>query len=66
MATRLAQGPTAAYALIKQSLRFAADSSLVDALAREDELQTQAGGTRDHAAAVHAFLAKQPPVFEGR
>jgi 2-(1,2-epoxy-1,2-dihydrophenyl)acetyl-CoA isomerase len=66
MASRLAQGPTAAYALIKQSLRFAAGSSLIDALAREDELQTRAGSTHDHPAAVRAFLAKQPPAFEGR
>ena len=66
LATRLAAGPTAAYACIKESLAFAASSSLVEALEKEDELQTRAGGTADHAGAVRSFLAKQPPVFEGR
>ena len=66
LAERLAQGPTAAYGLIKQSLRFAAGSTLVDALAQEDVLQTRAGGTADHAAAVRSFLAKQQAVFSGR
>ena len=66
LATRLAQGPTAAYALIKQSLRYAADSTLVDALAQEDVLQGRAGSTADHGAAVRSFLAKEPAVFTGR
>jgi 2-(1,2-epoxy-1,2-dihydrophenyl)acetyl-CoA isomerase len=66
LATRLAAGPTAAYACIKESLSFAASSSLVEALAKEDELQTRAGATADHTGAVRSFLAKQPPVFEGR
>jgi 2-(1,2-epoxy-1,2-dihydrophenyl)acetyl-CoA isomerase len=66
LAGRLAAGPTAAYACLKESVRFAADSTLLEALAKEDELQTRAGQTADHAAAVRAFLAKTPPVFEGR
>ena len=66
LAERLAAGPTAAYGLIKESLRFGADASLVETLAKEDELQTRAGSTADHARAVQSFLAKQPPVFEGR
>ncbi len=66
LAVRLAAGPTAAYACIKSSLSAGATSSLVEALAKEDELQTRAGATADHAAAVESFLAKQPPVFAGR
>jgi 2-(1,2-epoxy-1,2-dihydrophenyl)acetyl-CoA isomerase len=66
LAARLAAGPTAAYACIKESLAYAADASLVEALAKEDELQTRAGATADHAAAVQSFLAKTPPVFTGR
>ena len=66
LAQKLAAGPTAAYACIKQSVAFAADSTLVDALAKEDELQTRAGHTTDHHNAVRSFLAKEPPVFEGR
>ena len=66
LAVRLAAGPTAAYACIKQSLAFGADRTFVEALAKEDELQTRAGKTADHHAAVRSFLAKQPPVFAGR
>lgn len=66
LATRLAAGPTAAYACVKESLDAAADSTLTEALAKEDELQTRAGFTADHRSAVEAFLAKQPPVFSGR
>ena len=66
LADRLAAGPTAAYACIKASLRTAADSTLVEALAEEDRLQTLAGRTQDHAAAVRSFLAKEPAVFSGR
>ena len=66
LAVRLAAGPTAAYALVKQSVRYAASSTLVEALAEEERLQALAGRTADHAAAVSSFLAKQPPVFSGR
>lgn len=66
LAQRLAAGPTAAYAAVKESVAFGSDSSLVAALAKEDELQTRAGATADHRIAVEAFLAKQPPVFTGR
>ncbi len=66
LARKLAAGPTAAYACIKSSVRYAGDSTLVEALAKEDEQQTIAGRTSDHAAAVTAFLSKTPPVFEGR
>lgn len=66
LAQRLAQGPTTAYACVKASLRFAADSTLVEALAEEDRQQTLAGRTQDHAAAVRSFLAKEPAVFTGR
>ena len=66
LATRLAAGPTVAFGLVKASLGYAADHTLVEALAKEDELQTRAGATSDHAAAVRSFLAKQPPQFAGR
>ncbi len=66
LATRLAAGPTAAYACLKDSLAYAATSTFVQALAREDEVQTRAGATQDHRDAVRSFLAKQPPVFTGR
>jgi 2-(1,2-epoxy-1,2-dihydrophenyl)acetyl-CoA isomerase len=66
LAVRLAAGPTAAYACIKESVRYAATASLVDALAKEDELQSRAGDTEDHQRAVRSFLAKEVPVFSGR
>jgi 2-(1,2-epoxy-1,2-dihydrophenyl)acetyl-CoA isomerase len=66
LAQRLAAGPTAAFACIKESLSFGSRATFDEALAKEDELQTRAGATEDHRAAVRSFLAKQPPVFSGR
>jgi 2-(1,2-epoxy-1,2-dihydrophenyl)acetyl-CoA isomerase len=66
LAARLAAGPTAAYAAIKESLSFAATATLEDALAKEGELQERCGRTDDHRNATAAFVAKQKPVFTGR
>lgn len=66
LAARLAAGPTAAYGAIKQSIAYAADATLADALAKEDELQTAMGRTEDHRNATLAFVNKQKPVFLGR
>ena len=66
LAARLAAGPTAAYAAIKESIAFAASSDLAAALAKEDELQTAMGRTEDHRNATAAFVAKQKPTFLGR
>ena len=66
LAVRLAAGPTAAYACIKESMAFGSTAGLLDTLAKEDELQTRAGQTSDHASAVKSFLAKEIPTFEGR
>jgi 2-(1,2-epoxy-1,2-dihydrophenyl)acetyl-CoA isomerase len=65
LAQRLAAGPTAAYACVKEAVLYGADASLTQSLAKEDELQTRAGATADHAAAVQSFLEKKPPVFTG-
>jgi 2-(1,2-epoxy-1,2-dihydrophenyl)acetyl-CoA isomerase len=66
LAARLAAGPTAAYAAIKESIAYAAASTLEEALAKEAELQAAMGRTADHRNATAAFVAKQKPVFEGR
>ena len=66
LATRLAAGPTAAYAAIKRSLAAAATADLATALAIEGELQTEMGRTEDHRNATAAFVAKQKRVFTGR
>jgi 2-(1,2-epoxy-1,2-dihydrophenyl)acetyl-CoA isomerase len=65
-ASRLAAGPTLAYAAIKESLLFAAGHGLHEALGKEADLQDQLGQSADHQAATQAFLRKEQPVFEGR
>jgi 2-(1,2-epoxy-1,2-dihydrophenyl)acetyl-CoA isomerase len=65
LATRLANGPTAAYGAIKESIAYAATSTLADALAKEAELQSAMGDTADHINATAAFIAKQPTTFVG-
>jgi 2-(1,2-epoxy-1,2-dihydrophenyl)acetyl-CoA isomerase len=64
LASRLAAGPTVAYAAIKRQL--AVDGTLEDALAAEAEAQRISGLTADHRNATAAFVAKRRPVFEGR
>ncbi|TXC95168.1 enoyl-CoA hydratase-related protein [Streptomyces sp. ISID311] len=66
VARRLAQGPTAAYAAIKESLAYGAGHSLAETLGKEDELQGRAGASEDHQIAVEAFVKKEKPVFLGR
>ncbi|GAB2590278.1 enoyl-CoA hydratase-related protein [Streptomyces capparidis] len=66
LARSLAEGPTVAYAAIKESLAHGASHSLVETLAKEDELQTRAGTSEDHGRAVEAFLRKEKPVYRGR
>jgi 2-(1,2-epoxy-1,2-dihydrophenyl)acetyl-CoA isomerase len=66
LATKLAAGPTVAYAAIKDTVAFASSHSLAESLEREAEAQAKCGATLDHASAVHAFLNKQPAAFVGR
>ena len=66
VARQLAQGPTAAYAAIKESLAFGAGHSLAETLEKEAELQVRAGASRDHQAAVEAFVKKEKPHFLGK
>jgi 2-(1,2-epoxy-1,2-dihydrophenyl)acetyl-CoA isomerase len=66
LAARIAAGPTAAYAAIKEALAFAATHTLPESLEKEAELQAWLGKTADHRAATEAFVAKRQPVFEGR
>lgn len=58
LATRLAQGPTAAYAALKRSLAYSASASLEDAMTFEAELQGAMGRTADHRGAVQSFLRR--------
>ncbi|MFF9199295.1 enoyl-CoA hydratase/isomerase family protein [Streptomyces sp. SBR177] len=66
VARTLAEGPTVAYAALKESLAYGADHSLAEALEKEDELQTRAGASADHTIAVQAFIAKEKPTYLGR
>jgi 2-(1,2-epoxy-1,2-dihydrophenyl)acetyl-CoA isomerase len=66
LAARLATGPTAAYAGIKQALAFAATHALPEALENEADMQSRLGQTADHRSATLAFVAKQQPVYQGK
>ncbi|MFF1440466.1 enoyl-CoA hydratase/isomerase family protein [Streptomyces sp. NPDC058295] len=66
LARMLAEGPTVAYAAIKEAMAFGSSHSLAETLNREDELQTRAGASEDHAIAVRAFVNKEEPKYLGR
>jgi 2-(1,2-epoxy-1,2-dihydrophenyl)acetyl-CoA isomerase len=66
LATRLAQGPTVAYGLIRRLARDAGQLPLTEALAAERIAQREAGRTADFKSAVMAFLQKRQPSFDGR
>jgi 2-(1,2-epoxy-1,2-dihydrophenyl)acetyl-CoA isomerase len=66
LAAQLAAGPTLAYASIRRAVAYSGGHDLVDSLAHEEELMRLTGASADHRAAVDAFLAKQPPSYEGR
>ena len=66
LATRLAQGPTQSYSLIKYLVHQSMDLSLKESLELSHVAQEHARTTEDHKEAVQAFLEKRRPVFKGR
>ncbi|MEE1927724.1 enoyl-CoA hydratase-related protein [Streptomyces sp. TRM 70351] len=66
VARKLAAGPTAAYAAMKEALAFGASHSLAQTLDKEAALQRAAGASADHRIAVEAFVRKEQPRFTGR
>ncbi|MGW7056746.1 2-cyclohexenylcarbonyl CoA isomerase [Streptomyces sp. NPDC054887] len=66
VARALADGPTLAYAALKESMAYGAGHTLSETLEKEDELQTRAGASEDHSIAVQAFIAKEKPRYLGR
>jgi 2-(1,2-epoxy-1,2-dihydrophenyl)acetyl-CoA isomerase len=65
LATDLSAGPTIAFGAAKEAIAYAAGHGLADTLEMEAALQTVAGTTSDHRAAVAAFLQKRTPTFGG-
>lgn len=66
VARKLAEGPTVAYAALKESVAFGLTHSLDEALDKEEELQSRAGTSEDHAIAVRAFVNKEAPRYLGK
>lgn len=66
VARALAEGPTVAYAAIKEAVSYGMTHSLAETLEKEDELQTRAGQSEDHTIAVQAFVNKEKPKYLGR
>jgi 2-(1,2-epoxy-1,2-dihydrophenyl)acetyl-CoA isomerase len=65
LARKLAAGPTRAYAMIREGIRFGLDHSLTETLAQERRNQRLAGQTSDFAEGVAAFREKRPAKFTG-
>ncbi|MEH7826522.1 enoyl-CoA hydratase-related protein [Gemmobacter denitrificans] len=64
-AAHLAQGPTAAYRAVKQSLRASSANDLPTQLALEARLQGDLGKSHDFREGVMAFLQKRPARYTG-
>jgi len=65
LAQTLAEGPAFAHAVTKRSLHAEWNMDLDAAISAEAEVQAVCMRTEDFARAYRAFVAKQPPAFEG-
>jgi 2-(1,2-epoxy-1,2-dihydrophenyl)acetyl-CoA isomerase len=66
LASKLANMPTKALALIKKSLNQSLTNDLKSQLDLESKHQIEAAGTEDYAEGVSAFIEKRQPKFKGR
>lgn len=66
VARRLAEGPTAAYGMMKRAFLEQAGNSLDEQLDLERDLQGEAGRTADYREGVAAFLERRKPKFKGK
>ncbi|MBT8427030.1 MAG: enoyl-CoA hydratase/isomerase family protein, partial [Erythrobacter sp.] len=62
---RLADGPTVALGLMKQTLRDGLEMDFAATLAAEAKAQRQAGSTQDAVEGALAFLQKRKAAFKG-
>ena len=65
LALKMANMPTKALGLIKQTLNKSLTNNLEDQLALESKNQIEAAGTKDYAEGVAAFIEKRKPNFKG-
>ena len=65
IAQKLANMPTKALGLIKQTFNQSLTNTLEEQLALESKLQIEAAGTEDYAEGVAAFIEKRTPNFKG-
>ncbi len=65
LTARLAEGPTAAFALMKRAFAASPHGTLDSQLDLERDLQAEAGRGPDYAEGVQAFREKRPPRFSG-
>ena len=66
LATRLANGPTVSYAIMRKNILTAMENSYAEALLAEAEGQRIAAGPADAAEGGAAFMQKRKPVFQGK
>ncbi|MBI2913427.1 MAG: enoyl-CoA hydratase/isomerase family protein, partial [Chloroflexi bacterium] len=65
LASRIASGPTLAYARMKENLIRSESCDLLTLLDQEALNMTLSGTTRDHLEAARAFVEKRQPTFAG-
>jgi 2-(1,2-epoxy-1,2-dihydrophenyl)acetyl-CoA isomerase len=66
LATRLANGPTVSYAVMRKNILTALENSYSEQLLAEAEGQRIAGGSTDAMEGGLAFIQKRKPVFLGK
>ncbi len=66
LATRLANGPTISYAVMRRNILTAMENSYAEQLLAEAEGQRIAGGSDDAAEGGKAFLEKRKAAFKGK
>jgi enoyl-CoA hydratase/carnithine racemase len=65
LARSLAEGPSQAFAGMKNNLDHALTADLLDSMDQEAEHMVRSARTTDHKEAVRAFVDKRKPVFVG-